>query len=306
MVNINGKTQLIGVFGWPVAHSFSPAMHNAAAADLGLNWAYVPMAVHPDDVETAVRCLPSLGFRGINITVPHKQTILPHLDAASTGAQALKAVNTIVVEWPSTDDEQQTTNNKQHPPASEAGLVGYNTDWSGFMADLDELDIDVSGRDCIVIGAGGSARAVAYGLGTVGGRVQVLSRRVEQAEKLVADLRPFFVDGVLRERPFAQLPDAVAECAAPLIVNTTPVGMSPNSDDTPWPQALSFPDNAIIYDLVYNPAQTSFMQQAQAAGCRAINGLGMLVHQGALAFQLWTGIMPNVQLMRETIIRLNK
>ncbi|MCP5099784.1 MAG: shikimate dehydrogenase [Chloroflexi bacterium] len=299
MIEINGKTQLVGLFGWPVSHSFSPAMHNAAATALGLNWVYLPMAVHPDDVETAVRSLPALGFRGINITVPHKQTILPFLDAISTGAKALKAVNTIVVEWPTTDNGKRLS-------ANEAGLVGYNTDWSGFMADLDELGIDVSGRDCIVIGAGGSARAVAYGLGTVGGRVQVLSRRIEQAEKLVADLRPFFVDGVLQERPLTQLSDAVANCTAPLIVNTTPVGMSPNIGESPWPQTLEVPDNAIIYDLVYNPAQTSFMQQAEAAGCRAINGLGMLVHQGALAFQLWTGKMPNVQLMRETIMRLNK
>ena len=130
---INGKTQLIGVIGWPVSHTFSPAMHNAAAADLGLNWVYVPLPVRVEEVETAVRGLAAAGFRGINITVPHKQAIIPLLDVVETGAQAIGAVNTIV--FARRDD-------------GSVRLIGHNTDWSGFLADLAALDVVVARRDC--------------------------------------------------------------------------------------------------------------------------------------------------------------
>ncbi len=285
MQKINGNTQLIGLLGWPVSHSFSPAMHNAAAEAAGLNWAYLPLPVHPDDLQTAVSALPAFKFRGVNVTVPHKQAVIPFLDEIGVGAHAIGAVNTIVV------SEQD----------DEAWLVGHNTDWSGFMADLQTLGIEAAGRDCLIIGAGGSARAIAYGLATVGGRVQVLARRVEQAAKLVADLKPYFVDGVLVERPLADLPTIAQSAHAPLIINTTPLGMWPNSSNTPWPDNLPFPKNSTLYDLVYNPRNTRLMEQATAAGCHAVNGLGMLIQQGAFAFKLWTGILPDAEVMRNAI-----
>ncbi len=282
MLPINGKTQLIGLIGWPVSHSFSPAMHNAAAQALGLNWAYVPLPVAPENLATAVSGLSALGFRGVNVTVPHKQAVMPLLDELEPGAQAIGAVNTIVV-------------------AENGRLTGHNTDWSGFLADLQAHDIAVTGRDCLLLGAGGSARAVAYGLSQSGARVHILARRPEQAEQLIADLRPFLRQNQLTSHPLSQLAQITPALTAPLIINSTPLGMTPRESSTPWPDDLPFPEQAIIYDLVYNPRQTRFMQQAEAAGCRAINGLGMLVQQGAAAFTLWTGAEPDTAVMAAAI-----
>lgn len=274
---ITGATTLLGLIGWPVAHSFSPAMHNAALADLGLDYVYVPLPVQPENVTTAVRGLGALGFRGVNVTVPHKQAVMPLLDEIEAGAKAIGAVNTILFD---------------------GRLIGYNTDWSGFLADLAELQVAVDGRDCLVLGAGGSARAIAYGLAQAGGRVQVLARRLAQAETLVAEVGAFLAEGVLRARPLAALEAITPHCTTPLIVNTTPLGMTPHETESIWPHNLPFPDGSFVYDLVYNPRQTKLMQQAQAADCGAANGLGMLVQQGARAFEIWIGQSPNLAVMQ--------
>ncbi len=291
-MTVSGKTQLIGLIGWPVAHSFSPAMHNAAAAAAGLDWVYLPLPVRPDGVETAVRGLPALGFRGVNVTIPHKQAIIPFLDEIDPAAQAIGAVNTIVVE---TEDERLKIEDWR--------LVGYNTDWSGLLADLAQLEEPVAGRDCLVLGAGGSARAVVYGLGAAGGRVQVLARRAEQAQRLVADLETGFLGEIrfLEAKPLMALETAVSATTAPLIINTTPLGMAPDVNNSPWPGNLTFPPGAFVYDLVYNPRETKLIRQARADGLPAANGLGMLVQQGALAFQLWTGVMPDTAVMRHVL-----
>ncbi len=309
-IRIDGKTQLIGLFGWPLSHTFSPAMHNAAAAAAGLNWVYLPLPVHPDEVETAVSALPALNFRGVNVTVPHKQAVMPFLDEIETGAQAIGAVNTIVVE--KTENKKQKTENKKQKTKNEkrktedgkritARLVGYNTDWSGFLADLDEYGVEVAGRDCVILGAGGSARAVAYGLAKKGARVTMLARRVAQAEAVVGRLRPFFPNAAIQAESLTNLAQVVQHQQAPLIVNSTPLGMSPNIDASPWPEELPFPNDTFVYDLIYNPQQTKMMQQALAAGCQAENGLGMLVHQGATSFHLWTGQQPDTKIMRKAI-----
>ena len=206
MSSISGKTKLVGLFGWPVSHSFSPAMHNAAFVAAGLNWVYLPFPLHPDDVETAVPALPALSIQGVNVTVPHKQAVMPLLDEIDVGAQAVGAVNTIVV----TKAEEGSS------------LHGYNTDWMGFLTDLREMGIGVDGRSCLVLGAGGSARGVAYGLAQAGGQVQVLARRLEQADGLVGDLRPFCPTDSLSTYLIAELPTIATNNQAPLIVNTTP------------------------------------------------------------------------------------
>lgn len=282
MLPNNGKTQLIGLIGWPVSHSFSPAMHNAAAQALGLNWVYVPLPVPPDKLATAVSSLSALGFRGVNVTVPHKQTVIPLLDELKPGAQAIGAVNTIMV-------------------GADGRLTGRNTDWSGFLADLQAHDVPVAGRDCLILGAGGSARAVAYGLATARARVHLLARRVAQAEGLIVDLRPSLPQAAFTSQSFTQLADVAAKLTAPLIVNCTPLGMTPNEACSPWPTDVLFPSDATVYDLVYNPRRTRLMQQAEAAGCQAINGLGMLVQQGAKAFALWTGQEPDTAVMQQAI-----
>lgn len=286
MNRINGKTQLIGLMGWPVSHSFSPAMHNVAAEALGLNWTYVPLPVAPEAVATAVPGLAALGFRGVNVTVPHKQAVMPLLHELEPGAAAIGAVNTIVV-------------------GENGRLTGHNTDWSGFLADLAANDVPVANRDCLLLGAGGSARAVAYGLAQSGARVHILARRVEQAERLVGDLRPYLPQATLSSHSLDHLAKVAGSVTAPLIVNSTPLGMTPNEESTPWPDKLAFPPNAVLYDLVYNPRHTRLMQQAESADCLAFNGLGMLVQQGAQAFALWTGQQPDTAVMRRTIEQIH-
>ncbi|MCB8943535.1 MAG: shikimate dehydrogenase [Ardenticatenaceae bacterium] len=294
---ISGKTQLIGLFGWPVAHSFSPAMHNAALAQLGLDWVYVPFPVRVEDVATAVRALPSLNIRGVNVTVPHKQAVMPFLDEIEAGAQAIGAVNTIVVRRGG--EGRGERGNYPITQLPNYQLHGYNTDWLGFLADLVEHGVAVAERDCVVLGAGGSARAVVYGLVQQGARVHLLARRVEQAVAVVAAIGSEAVSAA----PLDKLPTLTTKLAAPLIVNTTPLGMTPHVDGSVWPDELPFPAQAVLYDLVYNPVATKIMQQAQAAGCQAINGLGMLIYQGVEALRLWTGQQPDVAVMREAVWR---
>ncbi len=286
---ITGTTKLLGLLGWPVHHSFSPAMHNAAAAALGLDMVYVALPVRPESLTEAVQGLAALGFLGVNVTVPHKETVIPLLDKVDPAVQAIGAVNTITIERSETAD-----------PA----LIGYNTDWSGFLADVQSYDVAIEGQDSIVLGAGGSARAATYALASSGGRVHVFGRRVEQVKRLVEDLAPHSSKGQLLAHHWSALADVCARTAVSLIVNTTPLGMSPNVNTTPWPQTLPFPQNAFVYDLVYNPAETAFFRQAKEAGCQATTGLGMLLHQGAQAFKLWTGQEPNRDVMADAIIHL--
>lgn len=282
-MNVDGKTELIGLIGWPVSHSFSPAMHNAAAAALGLNSVYVPLPVHPQNLEAAVRGLPALGFKGVNVTVPHKQTIMPFLDSIEPGAKIIGAINTVVVKR-ETDASWQ--------------LEGHNTDWLGFLADLQSQNVDIGQRDCLILGAGGSARAVVYGLAQAGARIHLLARRVAQAEELAAD---FSTVADIQANALTYLSSLAAGLKAPLIVNTTPVGMTPHVESSIWPDGLPLPDDSFVYDLVYNPLETRLMRQAKAAGCQASNGLGMLIQQGALAFKLWMGQNPNIQVMKEAL-----
>ena len=284
---LSAKTQLLGILGWPVRHSFSPAMHNAAAAALALDLAYVPLPVAPAHLEDALRGLVALNFLGANVTVPHKQAVLPFLQTVEPAAQAIGAVNTIKITSPHS-------------------LSGSNTDWSGFLAALRQHDIPTAGRDCLVLGAGGSARAVVYALARSGGRhcgrITVFARRPAQARQLVTDLQPHLGAAELRAAAWDQLPQAQAR-HAPLIVNTTPVGMHPNEEHSPWPDKLPFPEDSHVVDLIYNPIETQLLQQARAAGCRVANGLSMLLYQGAHAFELWTGIAPPLEVMAEALRR---
>jgi shikimate dehydrogenase len=237
-------------------------MHNAAAEDLGLDLAYIPLPVKPDDLHFAVSGLVAMGFYGANVTVPHKEAVTQLMDGLDPAAQTIGAVNTIVIRKNSSERVSKPT------------LIGYNTDYYGFLADLEEKGWSHEGENCLVLGAGGSARAVAYGLAKAGARVSVTGRRMS----------------VCLQHPPS------------LIVNATPVGMEPAPDESPWPAEQSFPKSAFVYDLVYKPAETMFIRQASAAGRKTANGSGMLVQQGARAFELWTGVKPNTQIMANALL----
>ena len=282
MQTISAKTTLVGLIGWPVSHSVSPAMHNAAFDALELDWRYVPLPVDPalpGAGGDAVRGVRAMGMRGITVTVPHKQAVLPFLDRIAPAAQAMRAVNTIVVE-------------------ADGSLTGDNTDAPGFIADLREHGVEPVGRHVLVLGAGGSARAVVYGLAQAGARhIIVANRSIERAQKLLDDLQPFL--GATTAE-VVTLPTGLAAAgeSTSLIVNCTSLGMTPHADTTPWPQDLPLHPGQIVYDLVYNPADTLLLRKARQHSARAIGGLGMLIWQGALAFERWTGQPAPVEIMR--------
>jgi shikimate dehydrogenase len=288
---IDGHTQLVGLIGWPVEHSMSPAMHNAAFEALGLNWRYVPLPVVPGHVEAAVRGLSALGLRGANVTVPHKQAVIPALDLIAPDAQALGAVNTIVVE---------------RDADGGAMLRGHNTDAAGFIGALRGGGCQPEGTRAVVVGAGGAARAVVFALTEADAEeILVLSRNLERAQALVADLggsppsgAPYPSRSTLQALTLTSDALIASAHAAHLLVNATPVGMWPHTERSIWPESAPIPSRLTVFDLVYNPLETKLLQQARRSGARGVQGLGMLVRQGALSFRMWTGVEPPVQVMR--------
>jgi len=278
---IDGRTRLVGVMGWPVEHSLSPQMHNAAFDALGLNWRYLPFPVAPDQVGVALAGLRALGLAGVNVTVPHKQAVIPYLGSLTDAAQAIGAVNTIWV-----DDD--------------GVLRGDNTDAYGFLAALREVGFDPQGARVAVLGSGGSARAVTYALGTASATsVGLWNRTPERAEALARDMRALFPQTTYQAY---ELPGSLHSIGdVNLIINCTPVGMWPHVDASPWPPEVPFPKRCFVMDLIYRPQETLFLAQARAARAQTLNGMGMLVHQGAAAFRRWTGIEPPVEVMASAL-----
>ena len=266
---LNGETQLFGVLGWPVAHSMSPAMHNAVLRELGLNGCYVPFPVRPGQVREAVRGLVALGVRGVNVTVPHKQAVMAEMDEIAPEAQAVGAVNTVGIE---------------RSPDGDVLLRGSNTDVPGFLSGLDAHRVEVRGARAVVVGAGGAARSVIFALMKAGAaRVKVLNRTPSRARRLVADFAsPRLESGALDVQTLA------AEAAvSDLLVNATTVGMWPEIAGSIWPEEEGIPEHLTVYDLVYNPVETRLLRRAREAGAGVIDGLGMLAYQGALSLDVW-------------------
>jgi shikimate dehydrogenase len=279
MTEIDGQTRLLGIIGWPVEHTLSPKMHNAAFSALEMNWVYLALPVQPNQLESALQGMLALGFCGANVTVPHKRAVMRYLRDVSTAAQALGAVNTIVVE-------------------EDGRMVGDNTDWAGFLAALKEKGLDPRSRRAMILGAGGAARAITYALARSGAEVVILNRSPMRGQSLVEDLALSLPSGSLRSRPLDH--DGLVDEAArsDLLINATPVGMWPDDESSLWPDALPFPSHLLACDLVYRPRETKLLRQARQAGAVTVDGLGMLVHQGRLAFEMWTGQWPPLEVMR--------
>jgi shikimate dehydrogenase len=279
---IDGHTQLVGLIGWPVEHTLSPAMHNAAFDALGLNWRYFPLPVPPEQVEAAVKGVVALGFRGVNVTVPHKQAVMPTLDSIAPNAKALGAVNTLVIE---------------RGKDARVSIGGHNTDALGFVGALRHDGFDPKGKSVVVVGAGGGARAVVYGLLEAGAQeILMFDLEPSRAQALATDLGG--VGRKLRALPLTTEALVESARAADLLVNATPMGMWPRVDGSIWPDGVLIPAHLTVFDLVYNPLETRLLCQARESGACAIGGLGMLVGQGALAFEMWTGQPAPVEVMR--------
>lgn len=280
---ITGKTCLVGLIGWPLGHSLSPLMHNAAFAELNLDWAYIPLPVNPDHVEPALKGLAALNFVGVNVTVPHKQAVMRYMDELSDAARLTGAVNTIHIQ--------------------DGKYIGYNSDAIGFLKSLYEAGCYPRGLRVAVLGAGGAARAAVYALARdKADLITVINRTAQRAAFLVEDLAEAFPDSTMT---FAELTPhflEVLDGEVDLVINTTSVGMYPNLDVSPWPTEISIPRKAIFCDLVYNPLETVFLAQARTAGVPIINGLGMLIHQGAYAFEKWTGHPAPIEVMRQACL----
>ncbi|NJM18728.1 MAG: shikimate dehydrogenase [Richelia sp. RM2_1_2] len=280
---ITGTTKLLGVIGHPVEHSLSPLMHNAALAKLGLNYVYLPFPIEPQNLAKALDGFAAIGVVGFNATIPHKQAIIPLLSEIEPIAQAVGAVNTVV--------------RKNHR------WIGTNTDVEGFIAPLQLLDRDWSQITAVVLGNGGAARAVVAGCTQLGcASVDVVGRNLQ---KLV-EFRNSWQDSPLVVNLQIHQWDALPKIIdrANLLINTTPIGMYPQIENSPLEPELfaHLPKGVIVYDLIYTPSPTKFLQYAQTTGVIAIDGLEMLVQQGAAALKIWLQreTVP-VDVMRQTL-----
>jgi len=259
-------TELYGVIGYPVRHSLSPAMHNAAFESAGLNAVY--LAFETRDIKGTIVGMKALNLRGLSVTIPHKTDIIPFLDKVEDLALKIGAVNTVVNQ--------------------DGRLIGYNTDAQGALKAL-EAKTPVTGQDCLVVGAGGAARAIGFILKERGAKVTIVNRSLERGEALAKVLKCSFF-------PLDQL----AEHQAQILVQTTPVGMYPNVDQSPVPER-AFKKGMVVMDIIYNPLETKLLQTAKATGCTIIDGAGMFVYQGAEQFRLWTGLKPPIKIMTRVV-----
>jgi shikimate dehydrogenase len=281
---ISGNTKILGVFGYPVEHTLSPAMHNAAIAALGIPYAYLPFSVRPEDIGPAIRSLAILGIIGVNLTIPHKERVLPFLNEVTPEAQAVGAVNTV------------------HNDGGR--LVGYNTDGVGFLAPLKEMGVTLQDTQVVVLGAGGAARSVVHCLAREGAWTTLINRTPERATLLAEAVNATVGRAAVRcIRPEDTCRLAEALMQATLLVNTTSVGMFPHAEQVPSLPLHALHANLLVYDLIYNPMKTKLLLAAEEAGARTLNGVLMLVHQGAAAFRIWTGMEPPLDVMEQAVVQ---
>lgn len=273
--------KLFALIGNPVEHSLSPEMHNAAFQALGLECFYTAFQVDSDRLGEAIEDARAIGIQGLNVTIPHKVSVLQYLDELDDSANQVGAVNTIA--------------------NRDGRLVGYNTDGLGALRAMEQNNVKPDGRRVMLLGAGGAARAIAF---TLAGRVEslsILNRSGNKAKNLAADLQSIFGKHV----SWGSLtPTAVAKVieTAEIIINSTPVGMYPQVEETIIDRELLRP-NMAVFDIVYNPIKTKLLKDAEATGARTVSGVEMLLHQGAEAFKTWLGIMPPINVMREAAVK---
>jgi len=277
---ISGKTKLYGIFGYPVEHTFSPGMHNSAFEKLHLNACYVPFAVSPDNLGDAMKALIPLGICGVNVTVPHKEKVITHLDALSEEARLIGAVNTVEIK--------------------EGKLIGHNTDGRGFLRSLrDNAGFNPRGKQIFIIGSGGAARAVGFSLALAGTKKIVFTDiDARKAVALVTDI----TEKTGRLVEYAKH-ESIAENVAKshCVINATPLGLK-RTDQLPIAREI-IQKKHLICDLVYNPVETRFLRAAKANGAEVLHGTGMLLYQGVIAFEIWTGQKAPIAIMKNALVR---
>ena len=283
---INGKTRIIGIIGENIENSLSPLIHNQIILKHFLNFCYLPFQVAETDLNKAIQGIKALNIRGANITFPYKEKVIKFLDEVEESARRIRAVNTIV-------------NNK-------GILTGYNTDVIGFKKSLQEdRKFVIKEKKAVILGAGGAARAVVYALLEEEiEEICIFNRTLEKAKKIKQDLSSFFPKSHIRVFSLRKedLKDKIEK--SHLLVNSTSIGMAIRVDNTPLPDEKLFHPSLLVYDLIYHPAKTLFLSQAEKSGAKIINGLPMLVYQGIESFYLWTGLKPEGKEVLEIIKRI--
>jgi shikimate dehydrogenase len=270
-MDINGKTRILGIFGYPVEHSLSPNMHNTAFARLGMNMCYVAYRVAPEDLPAAVNSIRALNMLGVNTTVPHKENVIPLLDEVDREASFIGAVNTVV--------------NK------DGRLTGYNTDGRGFMSSLAEEGVEVDGKRVVIVGTGGASRAISYYLSEKASSLSLFDIDTAKAKGLADDLKKI--------RDNVNLLDDLQDIGDPdIVINATPLGLKPDDPLPLDPELIT--SGMVICDLIYK--ETPLLKEAKSLGAKAVDGSGMLLWQGVLAFELWTGVKPPVEEMRQVLL----
>jgi shikimate dehydrogenase len=279
-MTISGKTRVCGVIGDPIEHSLSPIMHNAAFQALNLDYVFLAFKVKPTCVDEAVNGMRALNIRGLNVTMPHKKTVMESLDRIDLSAQIINSVNTVL--------------NKENL------LFGFNTDGIGAVKALKENGVALKGRKVLLLGAGGAARAIAYSIAKEADELAVLNRTVKDAQALArlvekatnkrivaASLEPEDIDANLQD--------------SDILINATSVGMKPHPEQTPVPIEL-LRSNLSVMDIVYNPLETKLARDAKALGAKVVSGVEMLIYQGAASFEIWTGKSAPVEVMRKAAL----
>ena len=280
---ISGKTRVCGVIGDPIEHTMSPVMHNAAFSELGIDYVYLPFRVRKEELGKAIAGARALNLAGLNVTIPHKVSVISFLDELDPLAEKIGAVNTIV---------------------NDNGVFrGYNTDATGFLQALLDKGVKPEDKKVVILGAGGASRGISFILAESGANLVILNRQLEMdwAENLAREISQAFE----KEAKALELNDenlAMVLEGVDILVNSTSVGMSPDIDETPVPARL-LKSTPVVFDIVYNPIQTRLRREAQAAGAKTISGLDMLAWQGALAFEKWTGLKAPLELMKKEAIK---
>lgn len=277
---ITARTKILCVIGHPIEHSMSPIMHNAAIQDLGLNYIYIAFDVPPNKLKEALKGFKSLNIKGINVTLPHKENAIEFIDKVDEIAQRIGAINAI---------------------KNENGLlIGRNTDAEGANKALLNARCEITGKNVVLIGAGGAAKAISYSLASDTNKITVINRSEDRAKKLVSELKSK-MDLNIESKKYSEIILKEEISNADLLINATPVGMFPAIDISPVSKKALHRE-LFVFDLIYNPLETQLIKDSKEIGCQTLSGLDMLVNQGALAFEWWTNKKPNLELMKLRII----
>ncbi len=277
-----GKTKVCGIIGDPIEHTMSPVIHNAVFQNKGIDYIYLAFRVKEEELGKAIAGIKALNMKGLNVTIPHKVAVIQYLDELDPIADKIGAVNTIV-------------NN-------DGVLKGYNTDAAGFLQSLLERGIEPKGKKVVILGAGGASRAISFILAERGSSLTILNRTWDRAKTCADRIAETFQSEIVALK-LDEDNLAAALSKADILVNTTSIGMSPDIDETPVNAAL-LKSGLVVSDIVYNPIKTRLQREAELAGATVVSGLDMLVWQGALAFQKWTGLEAPIELMKQEALKL--